>query len=370
MLHRDILQLFNAQKDIRLSYAYNGFFTQELTNLFLSLTETNLNKHVESSIFRKKVYFILVESLQNITRHQDLNEQDRSESGFFMIEGIGDHYLITSANRLDNDKISSLKEKLDKINLLDKEALKEFYKTTLSNGELSSKGGAGLGLIEMARKSGNKLRYEFEPIKETDNSFFYFQIKVSSNPDDSSNIEETNPLNDIQQFHRIILGNYVNLVYQMDFNQENILNVLSLTESGILTEKKTVNKRLFNVTVELLQNVSKHADTIGNLSHGKKGIFLIKKENDLIKLASGNLIQNDKIEAFKTKIDYVNSLNIKELESAYLNILATEEDNHKGAGLGLIDMRIKSKNLLNYDFVSFDTDHMFYSVEITLSISK
>jgi hypothetical protein len=47
----------------------------------------------------------------------------------------------------------------------------------LSNGTLSSKGTAGLGMIDIARKSGNKLEYQFLPIDDK-NSFFCLTIKI------------------------------------------------------------------------------------------------------------------------------------------------------------------------------------------------
>ena len=41
----------------------------------------------------------------------------------------------------------------------------------LSVSEFSDKGGAGLGLIEMAKKTGNKLDYDFVSL---DNDYSYF----------------------------------------------------------------------------------------------------------------------------------------------------------------------------------------------------
>jgi hypothetical protein len=42
-------------------------------------------------------------------------------------------------------------------------------------GKFSEIGGAGIGLIDMARKSGNKLDYEFKPI---DNRISFFSLVV------------------------------------------------------------------------------------------------------------------------------------------------------------------------------------------------
>ncbi|MEQ1734263.1 MAG: DUF6272 family protein, partial [Bacteroidia bacterium] len=67
---------------------------------------------------------------------------------------------------------------LDKINAMDKEQLKEFYKEVLAEGGFSEKGGGGLGMIDIARKSGHKLDYTFDPIDDT-YSFFNLTIRIN-----------------------------------------------------------------------------------------------------------------------------------------------------------------------------------------------
>ena len=75
--------------------------------------------------------------------------------------------------------INGLRARLDEVNSLNKEELKEYYKRILNNGEMSMKGGGGLGMIDIARKTGEKLDYNF---LEIDNkvSFFTLNIKVSN----------------------------------------------------------------------------------------------------------------------------------------------------------------------------------------------
>jgi hypothetical protein len=80
--------------------------------------------------------------------------------------------------------------------LITLEDLKNYQHEVLSASGFSEKGGAGLGLIEMVRKSGNKLSYGFENINEK-NSYFYFQTKIT---DISANIAT----NEISYNHQII----------------------------------------------------------------------------------------------------------------------------------------------------------------------
>jgi hypothetical protein len=96
-----------------------------------------------------------------------------------MIGKSEDGYKIITGNYILNENVSGLKKRIDEINALTKEELKEYYKQVLTNGEMSLKGGGGLGIIDIARKSGEKLEYEFLPI--TDNiSFFILNIKINN----------------------------------------------------------------------------------------------------------------------------------------------------------------------------------------------
>ena len=78
---------------------------------------------------------------------------------------------------LERQNIDSLKNRLERINAMSREDLKTYYKEVLSNGVMSEKGGGGLGMIDIARKSGSKLEFVFSPVDEK-YSFFSLSIKV------------------------------------------------------------------------------------------------------------------------------------------------------------------------------------------------
>jgi len=54
-------------------------------------------------------------------------------------------------------------------------------KDIIKDATLSAKGGAGLGFVDMARKSGEKLVFDFPEISE-DYCFFCLSIDVSREP--------------------------------------------------------------------------------------------------------------------------------------------------------------------------------------------
>ena len=362
--------LYRQMNHYSLSYIYRGGFSIDLSNKILSLAETNMASKSESSATKKKVYFIMLESLQNITRHQDIKTKENIDnSSFFVIQRLVNDYYITSGNIVENKNIESLKSKLSKVNSLDKEHLKEYYKEILSQGELSTKGGAGLGLIEMARKSGNKLAFDFKEINN-DFSHFYFQIKVSV-PEVKSEIQDINVdrLTWIEGLEERILEKNLNLIYQVDFTQENLISILSMTEGNIGNKDDLLlRKKIFNVMVELSQNIYKHADEPDKDKDGKSGIFLIGEKNGDYTLTTGNLILNDKIEALKIALEKVNGSNFPELEALFNKIIMEEDQKgKKGAGLGFIDLKMKSRNNLIYNISPIDGDYSFFEIQVKVS---
>ena len=103
---------------------------------------------------------------------------DRNRSAIFMIGKLDGQYNIITGNYIANENVSGLKRRLDDVNALSKEELKDYYKQILNNGEMSLKGGGGLGMIDIARKTGQKLNYNFQPIDDN-LSFFTLNIKIS-----------------------------------------------------------------------------------------------------------------------------------------------------------------------------------------------
>ena len=89
-----------------------------------------------------------------------------SGRGIFMVAKGKDEYTVTTGNAIENDKMQDLKNLLEQVNQLDKDELNEFYKKQIKEGSLSEKGGAGLGFIDIKRKTGKNLEYHFLPIND------------------------------------------------------------------------------------------------------------------------------------------------------------------------------------------------------------
>ena len=160
--------------------AFKGNITEDLLSSVFQIMESRLEKNSTEVRLKKKVNNILVECLQNMYHHmEDFKEVEKPDdyagSAMFLIcEDDQNHYRIITGNYIQNSNVSKLKNKIDELNDMTPEQLKTLYQESLSNTELSKKGGAGLGLIDMARKSGHQINYSFDPVN--DHISFFSQV--------------------------------------------------------------------------------------------------------------------------------------------------------------------------------------------------
>lgn len=169
------------KEDIILSF--NGIVTADFLASVLHLMESKMKALDECSKRKKKVFNVLVECIQNLYHHIDDDATMNSSNGkeprtaLIMVVKLKDGFLVQTGNYIEKEIAIDLEERLIKINSLDKEQLRDYYQAVLSNGEVSDKGTAGLGMIDIARKSGNKLEYEFLDIDEQ-HCFFSLNVKI------------------------------------------------------------------------------------------------------------------------------------------------------------------------------------------------
>lgn len=182
----NIYDIYRKMEDDQTILSFKGDITQDLLTSVFEIMESKLQKENEDLKLKKKFNHVLIECLQNVYHHmEDLEEfkahghPDANANAIFIIRKLGVmNYEIITGNHIQQTKVEGLKSRIEKINSLNPETLKSYYLEMLSSTELSEKGGAGLGIIDMARKSGHKLQYSFDPVNES-LSFFSLAIKIS-----------------------------------------------------------------------------------------------------------------------------------------------------------------------------------------------
>ena len=178
----DIENYLTDQSKNNVVLYYKGNVDSDVINHVLDTVEDKMVKVNEQAKLRKKVYNVLVESLQNLYHHvdkvpDDFEDQTSEKFGLLIVEKVPNGYKIITGNFVHTDNIEQLEEKIKRINRSSHEEIKELYKFILNHQRISAKGGGGLGLVDIARKTGNKLDYTFKQYNDK-YSFFYLNILV------------------------------------------------------------------------------------------------------------------------------------------------------------------------------------------------
>ena len=179
----DVETYLKNQPESNVILYYKGNVDSDVINYILDTVEYKLAEVDEQPRLRKKVYNVLVESLQNLYHHvekvpEEFEDQKSEKFGILLVEKVANGYKIITGNFVRADNVEKLEEKIRKINGATHEEIKELYKFILNHQRISEKGGGGLGLVDIARKTGNKLEYTFKPYNEK-YSFFYLDILVN-----------------------------------------------------------------------------------------------------------------------------------------------------------------------------------------------
>jgi hypothetical protein len=177
----DIYDFYDKMERNNIILSFKGDITSELLSSILQIMESKLDNMGEDPKVKKKIYNVLVECLQNLYHHMDEvtpDVYDKPRAAIFMVGKSDGQYNILTGNYIKADNVERLRSRIDEINLLSKEELKEYYKEVLNNGQMSAKGGGGLGIIDIARKTGQKINYTFMPVDDQ-YAFFSMNLKIA-----------------------------------------------------------------------------------------------------------------------------------------------------------------------------------------------
>jgi hypothetical protein len=164
---------------------HKGTISADLITRVLEHVENELNERGEKSKKRKKVYNVMVEALQNLFHHTEntpesinLGENEKKFAIFVLKKEANDDYSFTSGNFVFAERVKFLKDRLDQINYLTSKELKILYQLILNNDEYSDKGGGGLGLVDIAKRTGHEYEYAFHDQK-SGHTFFCLEILIT-----------------------------------------------------------------------------------------------------------------------------------------------------------------------------------------------
>jgi hypothetical protein len=109
----------------------------------------------------KTIFSVFMEGVQNLIWHGGDNSDT---SGMILITQDEGHVTIMCGNRIAQKDTLDLRERLNQIANADKETIRQLYREGMSNSKEHEGPGAGLGLLEIARRSSQPISYVFVDI--------------------------------------------------------------------------------------------------------------------------------------------------------------------------------------------------------------
>jgi len=155
--------LYRLLEGARCAFLYRGSFNEGLAPELIVLGEVAADQAERGKTHSQRLAFIMVEAFQNITRHRS----DAADAEcFFALRATARGEDVIAVNPVRADEIEALEQAIARLGGTGKSHLKSLFLDRLRDGGHSARGGAGLGLIEMARRSGNGIRHKLLPLEQ------------------------------------------------------------------------------------------------------------------------------------------------------------------------------------------------------------
>lgn len=195
MVELELLEYYKKMCERHIVLDFQGAISQDMVVGMAELLKIKSSHDFGSTNIVKKLFSVFIEMAQNIAIYsmERIHLDDRHGdvgAGIIVVTEEDNNYTITSGNLVKNRSISEITEQCQKINRMEKGELREFYKAQIKSSRQRGKKGAGVGLIDIVRKSRNPIRYGVTRVDDI-NSFLVLSVKIDKNQEDSNNGEST-----------------------------------------------------------------------------------------------------------------------------------------------------------------------------------
>ncbi|MFN2428973.1 MAG: SiaB family protein kinase [Cryomorphaceae bacterium] len=149
--------------DVLLNYI--GEFEEPFSSSLSSRLERIIAEKIESRQSIKRFFSVFVEAIQNIRLHGITDSKDEVHAGIIVYKS-STQLKANLLNIVSARQAEHLLAKYDEVNAMDRKDLKKMYMDVMMHGELSNKGGAGLGIITIVLRSKNPCLCKVYPLTD------------------------------------------------------------------------------------------------------------------------------------------------------------------------------------------------------------
>ncbi|MCL2718387.1 MAG: SiaB family protein kinase [Lachnospiraceae bacterium] len=169
------LELFDKTKKLDVYIAYKGIVRiDNIEELSVALRSQMAFDKLSQDTFRA-VFSIFVELMENVKMHSAVPK------GCIIVTSQDKIYHVQSGNLMETQNIEELKKRINHLNSMDKQSLRNYYMERIKKNNPNPRSrGAGIGLIEIAKRASEPVEYDFIPYDE---HLTFFTAKVTINND-------------------------------------------------------------------------------------------------------------------------------------------------------------------------------------------
>lgn len=151
-----------------------------------------------------------------------------------------------------------------------------------------------------------------------------------------------------------------------------VLGEISQTVKQYLTKSPQINRKIFSIFIELAQNIAYYSyerNYIGAEQYGSGiGTVIIKEFSTYYQIISGNIVTNEDAAKIFVKSQTVNSLDREGLRE-FKRRMRGDGDNLQKGNIGLIQIALTAKSLLDVKITPLTDKHSFFSLSVNVQKS-
>jgi len=172
-------------RESNIDISYSGPMWESSMTGIAEMVKESLSHDELTTKASKSVFSVFVEQVTNMLMYSadkernGKNKKELAPKGMLALGHNEKTYFIQTGNAIKNESIDLVRSRIEHLNGLDKKELRQYYKERLrgDNDNPESKG-AGLGLIEIARRSTAPIQYSFEPYGDGI-SYFIMYVEIT-----------------------------------------------------------------------------------------------------------------------------------------------------------------------------------------------
>ena len=164
----NLLSMRKSYLEQRIMLCFNGPISRSLIEEIGNALRNYLNSQQATPTDAMDVFAAYIVMTQNI-RHYAMRlgyDEETASATVAVAKDAQGHYLVSAGNLVEYSDGEALLRTIESLAKLDKQELKQAYKKQLRMPRGNESSGAGLGLLDIARKSSEPMRASLEPLPD------------------------------------------------------------------------------------------------------------------------------------------------------------------------------------------------------------